>query len=942
MGGGERVPFPDEDLEVTVRAAFGADLTQAPTTWTWTDLSSRLLDNPISIQRGIIVGGRTSRSTSGTLTLLNDDGALTPHHPGSNWWPYVDAGTPLDVAVRTSTTPILQDSFTRTVVNSWGTADTPAVAWTHSNTTAFNTTGTTATVSFTTVNVTRRARVAITHRDIDMVSDFTMPAVAAGAAVTTGHYFRGNAGATEWLWSALDFSTAGVVSLRLRSGLVDLASAAIPGGLTYTGGTKIRLRTLAIGDRIRIKAWLASGSEPTAWAIDHTVDVLTGANTHLGILSWVLAGNTNTLPYTMSFDDLTVTQPRYPRLEGYITDIQPVFIPVGDDTFHSAVQVSVGGVGTVLDVRGADEWSPMRRSIQYGVTPPHAYWHCEDGDRATSAASGVVGQPPLQVTGPAVFSFDTGEPDDVLLERYGSKNLCSLAAGAKLTSAFTPSSVQTGWTVGITAQVTAAAVPVSEIRVLEWATSGTYTRWALVSTATGHSVRAYNDTAGTATTVCSSVEAINTLVGMDVQCEQSGGNILVRLLIDATVYASGSIAGTLGAPFRVDVNPDRANTTASTNPFGIRWLAGHITVWPSPTASSLPYYFDGPTLYRSDRAWHQEPSHLRVRRQCVEGRVPFRQIGTTRIPTLLNAQQEGATVDLVTASVDAQSGALLFEDEFGYALLDRSSRYNRPVALTIDLATYRRSDGTDAAEVLQPVLAVRSPTVWTVERTNGSQAVWAASAAYRKRRGEIGAKATLDLLSDADTLPHARWRVHLTEDAADAHYPGASVDLAANPDLLDAWLLVRIGDRVQRLNQPTIAGVGTIDQVVEGMSETLTRRSWTAAVDAAPYTPWRAAVQGVSVQQPYGTTLQSALNVSATSFTLVTQNPINRWSTTAAVTIDIDGEHITIPAAGIAAAVGTGPVTQTVTGAIRAVNGIPKSHLAGAVVTLADPDWLAL
>ena len=931
----------DQDLEVTVRAAFGADLTQPPTAWTWTDLSTRLLDQPINIQRGVVVGARTSRTTSGTITLLNDDGALTPYHPGSPWWPHVDAGTPIDVAVRTRTTPIVSDTFSRTITPGWGNCETPAVPWTFSASAAHSTTGSSGQVTFSAVNQTRRARIAATHRDIDMTSDFTMGALATGAAVTSGHYFRGDAAITEWLWSALDFATTGVVSLRLRSGFTDIASASVP-GLTYTGGTKIRLRTLAVGARIRVKAWAASGSEPAVWHLDHTVDVLTGPNTHIGLLSWVLAGNTNTLPYTMTFDDLTITQPRYPRLEGYITDIQPTFLPAGDGTFHSAVEVSVGGVGTVLDVRGADEWSPMRRGILGDINVPWAYWPAEDSDRATSVASGVVGQSPMQVAGPAVFEFDVGGPEDTLLQRYGSKALCSLAAGARLSGAFTASPTRNVWTVGLTAQVCAARVPTSEIRIMEWATSGTFSRWALVSTSTGHAVRAYNDTLGSTTTVCSSVNGVATLVGMDVQAEQSGGNILVRFLIDAAVYASGSVAGTLGAPNRIVINPDRVNTTASTDPFGIRWLAGHIAVHTTAVATSLPYYYDGPTLYRADQGWWQEPSHLRVARQCREAGVPFRQYGTAPTPTLLNAQQEGSTQDLLAAAVDAQSGGLLFEEAFGYALIDRSDRYNRPVTLTIDLATYRRSDGTDPAEILQPALPVRSPTVWTVERTGGSQGVAAASTAYRRRRGEITAKVTLDLLSDSDTVPHAHWRVHQVENADGAHYPAVSVDLAANPDLVDDWLLLTIGGRIQRVNQPTIAGVGIIDQVTEGLSETISRRAWAGTVDGAPSAPWQVGVyDDPDTRYDAATsTLAASTAPGVISLPLTCTDPADIWSTTATpYNLVIFGEVVTVTSMG--AASGVGPYLQTAT-VTRAVNGINKTLPSGSRVGLARPARYAL
>ena len=35
-----------------MRAAFGADLTADPSVWEWTDLSDRLLGNPVTIRRG--------------------------------------------------------------------------------------------------------------------------------------------------------------------------------------------------------------------------------------------------------------------------------------------------------------------------------------------------------------------------------------------------------------------------------------------------------------------------------------------------------------------------------------------------------------------------------------------------------------------------------------------------------------------------------------------------------------------------------------------------------------------------------------------------------------------------------------------------------------------------------------------------------------------------
>ncbi len=43
--------FPTSRLDLTVEMAFGADLTN-PTQWVWTDVSSRLLAQSVTVYRG--------------------------------------------------------------------------------------------------------------------------------------------------------------------------------------------------------------------------------------------------------------------------------------------------------------------------------------------------------------------------------------------------------------------------------------------------------------------------------------------------------------------------------------------------------------------------------------------------------------------------------------------------------------------------------------------------------------------------------------------------------------------------------------------------------------------------------------------------------------------------------------------------------------------------
>lgn len=101
--------FPDSPLPVMVEAAFGADLAADPQTWQWTDLTDRLLDQPIRISRGRTPGAREASAASASVTLLNDDQQLTPLHPGSVFYPHVDLGTPIRITVTRNSNPDFRD-----------------------------------------------------------------------------------------------------------------------------------------------------------------------------------------------------------------------------------------------------------------------------------------------------------------------------------------------------------------------------------------------------------------------------------------------------------------------------------------------------------------------------------------------------------------------------------------------------------------------------------------------------------------------------------------------------------------------------------------------------------------------------------------------------------------------------------------------------------------
>ncbi|WP_250029817.1 hypothetical protein [Paractinoplanes maris] len=947
------MPFPDsDDLEVTVRAGFGADLTAAPSSWAMTDLSSRLVtEQPITISRGVIVGSGPRRTSGCTITLLNDDGALTPELVTSPFWPYVDLGTPIDLSIRTQTVPYLSDSFTRTVASGWGTPDI-GPAW--GNTAGMSVASGVGRFSHSAANTIRTARHPLAHRDVDLTFTTSLTAVALGDPIRIGPTLRADSSAQNLLWPMLSFDPGGTMRFAifpLVGGVYQPSTVVSIAGLTYGAGTLIRVRIRWVGDRLQCRAWLAANTEPATWTVDA---LFTGfaANTHFGIAAWVLGSNTNTLPNIVTVDDLNLSQPKYPRLEGFIADVRPKFRPLGDGTTHGVVEIDIGGVNSRLERRTADPVSPLRRSIEKFRTPPADYWPLEDQRAATSAAHAYPGGPPMVASGPVVFAAEVGVPEDQFLSRFGSTALCSVAAGAKLTASTSLAGAAGPWGVGIQCDVFARQVPgVTEIRIMEWQTPSSFiTRWALVCTTTGHAVRAYAAD-GTVTDVVNFSNNYVALLPLEVWASQSGGNIFVQLVINGNVEGTGSIAGTCTQPTRVIVNPGMANTTLATTVAGLRFTVGHVTVRNTATVT-LPYYFDGPQALIGTLAWAREPVHLRLDRLArVEEGIPFRLAADvdTSARTLMNAQQEGGFVELCTDTAEADSGAILYESAFGYEFLPRSARYNQPVKLTVDMATYRRSGSTDPADVLVPKFGNRGPNLWTVERRNGSQAVAAAPKALRDRRGTVSDKATLDLLYDTDLPSHAQWRVHTNVDGTGPNYPGMSIELHANPDLIDGWLACNLGSRVQRTNQPTIAGTQVIDQVIDGITETFTARQssagagWTVTVDTSPADVWDVPVYDDpdARYDSATTTLAEDLTTAETLWDVRTVNAGDVWSTTETpYDVVVDGEVCTVTAC-TAASFSGGYWNQTFT-CTRAVNGIVKTHSLGAEIHIANPGFYAL
>lgn len=203
--------------------------------------------------------------------------------------------------------PGLADTFNRTVVNDWSNAES-GQAWLPVGTaTAFQVNGGVGKHVMSAVNTSRWSLAAVNAGDFDIAATVATDALAAGGSQFVALAGRSSDdGATCYL-ARLDLTTAAAINLTVRKrvgGTETLIGGTFATGLTHVAGTRYTVRLQGIGSQLRAKAWLASGSPPAGWQITETDTAVAGPG-RLGVRSILSSANTNTLPVTASWDNIT-------------------------------------------------------------------------------------------------------------------------------------------------------------------------------------------------------------------------------------------------------------------------------------------------------------------------------------------------------------------------------------------------------------------------------------------------------------------------------------------------------------------------------------------------------------------------------------------------------------------------------------------------------------
>jgi hypothetical protein len=921
--------WPDDRLQHRTRAAFGADMTADPGAWDWTDITEDVPAQSIGITRGRQAEAGAVTPGQISMTLDNVSGAYTPELATGDHYPHVVQGVPLQESLRGSTTylelpgtgaristpddaalgitgdfdlrvdvtltqwhtpghhtPLMNKGGDSAGTNqSWelglGESGAPYVVWRESSTSVVTVACETDVVVPPSGRLALRAAVDVDNGADGFTVYFWTAPTLAGPWAALGD------GQTYDLASALVTSTAPV-----QAGHVE--HPAQTGAVPPVG----RLHGLAVLD----------GIDGTVVAQITAADVDEDATTFTGDegLTWTITAPAAATRWV-------------PRITAGIASWEPEW-PHGDlstDTDDGDARTTITAYGPLQRMtQGASPLqSTLRRRIPSDPTIL-AYWPCEDGGASTQAGSGLPGGTPARLTGVTWASDDT-LPGSAALPATGSSAALSAPVPA-------PAGTPTGWHLELVYRVDTAPASDSDVISLRLA-GGLFSDLKLTLNGSDFTVRfvfADATTPDTTSTLAvpNSIGTWNRLILTASQVTSSTMKIHFGVTtIGGTVYGvdSPTSTGHIG----------RISGLYATYGAAIEGLRiGHIAAF---ATTDTDIYDDADTGFDGELAGE------RMIRLCGEEGVPLLVCGDVSATMPMGPQGLSTLVALLQECADTDGGILGEQrDRLGLRYRSRTSLYNQAAALSLDAGL------NEIATPFQPKLSDQGlRNQITASRSGGSSAT-VANAASIARSGRYDSQITVNPQADRQLPGIAAWQVHLGT-APGMRYSQITSDLTVAPDLADDWLGADLGDLIEVTNLPPQHPTDTVQALVQGVTETYSPTSWTAAANCTPGGPWT--VGALDADNPPkantgGSVLAAAVGADDTTLS-VTVTGTALWSTDPAqYPADLrlgGGEVVTATAC-----TGTSsPQSITVT---RGVNGVRRGWDAGTTVALATPAIAAL
>lgn len=499
------------------------------------------------------------------------------------------------------------------------------------------------------------------------------------------------------------------------------------------------------------------------------------------------------------------------------------------------VTVSASGALRRLGQGNPPVLSPLYRAIS-NASGLVAYWPCEDEKNSTNFASALPGQPPMEY----VQRLHAGSNPNAApaKPRPAASDLFTCSLPLPLIS-------DSEWYGNVLPYTVTANLQCHFL--LSVPASGTLTGCNLIGIVTGGDPYFWELGYGTGGTI--NIRAWRTyapylvedrVVSFNIDgklCQfgltltQSGGNVNYQLdlyEVGATTgftYNNTVTSATLGMASRVQTSTNGGNFDVA---------MGHINL--RTAAWNLAEHMNFVNAWSGDQVGQR---FLRVTGDALlgytqlDGSVPY-----DNITDYMGPQRAGTIVQLLRDCETCDTGTLWDGETPGVTYTTKRYRESRAPALTLDAAR---------GEIALPFQPAHDDA-YRVNRAVASRRE-GASASYIDNTGPLGANIvgryddsrTVDCRDDTALPQYASWMV-FQGTVEGYRYPRLSLDLRAHPELLDEWLALSIGDRIDVVNLSAIhpsAPVETLSLTVEGYEQTITPRSWTVTLNTSLARRWQ-------------------------------------------------------------------------------------------------------
>jgi hypothetical protein len=912
----------------------------------WQDISSKILvrddSGELKISRGATSETSNRVSTSSLTGQINNrSGNFSDQNPTGIYYGLIGRNTKIRTSKRYA-----YDAFGRTSSNGWGTADS-GEAWSTNGGVAgdYSVSGGTANISNGSVNVIRETYFDPTGSGL---LDGTISATVKPGVVATGQSIymalqMRRADANNCLFAVATFDTTSTVTLLIyaRVAGVNTIIGSTADSLAYGASDSFRLEFSVTGGQYVVRLWNTASPDTQIWtyADDSTTAgaAITAAG-NVGCRSLLVTGNTNVTP-TTKFDDLVVQDVRF---TGEIPDLPQEFDITNTDRW---VPFTASGRFRRLQQGSKRLQSVMTRAAL--AASPLELWPLEDASGSTQATNAVAGGAQMTVNGTAP-SFGTAM-------MAGTASGLTLGSDTGLRGAVRASSA-TVFSTQFMINVPAAPASAARVIAVEM-TGGTYPLWLITIFPSGGvdtwgleiidntGVRQVFDA------VSFNVNGIDEPYGQNIFCtlemRQNGGNVEYEFYssLDGVAFTTntGSYAGTLGTPNYV-VLPSAGQVGIGS---GMKY--SQVGVW--PRASSLASWAAAGSYNPSLglNGYIGEDPVARMIRLCDENGIDFIQEGdsVTR-GTTMGPQAVDTLYNVLHECVDVDQG-VLYEPRamFGFVYRAAASLYNQ-TPVTLDYNSAHLSGDfkpkTDDLYIWNDVTVARKggSSVRVIQTSGRLSTSEPPAGVGTYDRGTF----TVNCRYDSDIAQLANWLLALgTLD--EPRYPAVTVELHRSEisvALGQQVIGLDSGDYFTITNPPSNLPQFTIECLVLGYEETLSKFRQTVTFRTRPGAPWRVIKLDSSTGNEaraefYGQTLNGAHTSSTTTLSIATASPWPTITTAAGdypMDIEIAGERITLNGAPAGS---TSP--QSFTGVTRSVNGVVKAQLSGRTVQLWRPNTLA-